>query len=299
MKSPAPLDIFRCPYCHASLPDFPDGGQPCGQCGFPIEVMNDIPLLVRDRQRIIDTIQTARAEGRAAWYDQPQDIQLSGPYRHHIAKRIAYVKRVLTRHIDGLGRVPVTLDLGCGDGNNLSWLGNLPVFLMASDYNLDRLLRARRRAPGIKLFMADVTDCPVLDDSVDIIFFNHVLEHIPDDSAALREVYRILRPGGLLVLGVPNEGAFFWRLAYWLQPSVRAKTDHVHFYTAPALEEQCRSCGFIVQDTHALGWGLPHWTLDALVRRWKWVDDLFETIGKRFLPGQATSLYLILRKPDG
>ncbi len=260
--------------------------------------MEGIPLLVRDRQRIDEVIHTARAEGRAAWYDQPQDTQLSGPYRHHIAKRIAYVKQVLTRHIDQVGRVPLTLDLGCGDGNNLSWLSELPVTLMGSDYNLDRLLRARRRTPGVRLFMADVTDYPMLDNSVDIIFFNHVLEHIPDDLAALREVYRILRAGGLLVLGVPNEGAFFWRLAYWLQPSIRAKTDHVHFYTASSLERKCRQCGFIVQEIHPMGWGLPHWTLDALVRRWKWVDDLFETIGKRWFPGQATSLYLILHKPD-
>ncbi|MCU0841990.1 MAG: class I SAM-dependent methyltransferase [Thiobacillaceae bacterium] len=292
--------LFRCPHCHAPLPEFTggEGGHVCSQCGTTIEAVEGIPLLVRDRQRIVQAIQAAREDGRAAWYDQPQDIQLSGPYRHHIAKRIAYVKQVLTRHIDGLGRVPIALDLGCGDGNNLAWLGDLPVTLMASDYNLNRLLRARRRAPGIRLFMADVTDYPMLDDSLDIIFFNHVLEHIPDDTAALREVYRILRPGGLLVLGVPNEGAFFWRLAYRLQPSVRANSDHLHFYTASVLEGKCRECGFIVQETHALGWGLPHWTLDALVRRWKWVDDLFETVGKRLFPTQATSLYLILRKPD-
>ena len=41
---------------------------------------------------------------------------------------------------------------------------------------------------------------------------------------------------------------------------------------------------------------MPHWTLDAVVRRFKWVDDGLEKLGRRFLPGQATSLYLLLIK---
>ena len=71
--------------------------------------------------------------------------------------------------------------------------------------------------------MADICDYPAEDDCFDVIFFNHVLEHIPDDVAALREVRRILKPGGLLVLGVPNEGAAFWQLAYRLQPKTMVK----------------------------------------------------------------------------
>jgi hypothetical protein len=51
-----------------------------------------------------------------------------------------------------------------------------------------------------------------------------------------------------------------------------------------------------VQATHPIGWGVPHWTLDAVIRRFKWVDDGLELFGRRFLRGQATSLYLLASK---
>lgn len=53
----------------------------------------------------------------------------------------------------------------------------------------------------------DPTDLPFPDESYDLAFDPHVLEHIKDDAAALREISRILRPGGLAVLPVPVVGA--------------------------------------------------------------------------------------------
>lgn len=49
----------------------------------------------------------------------------------------------------------------------------------------------------------DVQQIPLPDDSVDIILCNHLLEHVADDRRALRELYRILRPGGWGVVLVP------------------------------------------------------------------------------------------------
>jgi predicted SAM-dependent methyltransferase len=49
----------------------------------------------------------------------------------------------------------------------------------------------------------DITQIPYPDDSFDVILCNHVLEHIPDDRLAMREIYRVLSPGGWAVLQVP------------------------------------------------------------------------------------------------
>jgi 2-polyprenyl-3-methyl-5-hydroxy-6-metoxy-1,4-benzoquinol methylase len=141
-----------------------------------------------------------------------------------------------------------------------------------------------------------VTNYPTNDDLFDVIFFNHVLEHIADDLTALREVRRILKPGGLLILGVPNEAEWFWQLAYRLEPRFRRTSDHVQFYTAESIEAKCRDAGFMLRETKHIGYGPPHWTLDALVRRFKTVDDALEAIGTRLFPRQASSLYLALGK---
>lgn len=159
-----------------------------------------------------------------------------------------------------------------------------------------RVLRALQVPEEKNLFLADITDYPTVDNAFDVIFFNHVLEHIPDDERALSEVYRILKPGGMVILGVPNEGVFFWQLAYKLQPRIRAITDHVHFYTVESLRAKCIKIDFKIKEIHHIGWGIPHWSLDSIIRGYKWVDDFFEIVGRTFFPFQATSLYAVLSK---
>jgi SAM-dependent methyltransferase len=56
---------------------------------------------------------------------------------------------------------------------------------------------------------ADISDMPVPNAYFDFVYASHVLEHVPDDRAAIREVYRILKPGGVAILPVPiySDGA--------------------------------------------------------------------------------------------
>ena len=136
-------------------------------------------------------------------------------------------------------------------------------------------------------------------DFFDIIFFNHVIEHIADDTKALETVFRVLKPDGLLILGTPNEGVFWWQLAYKLQPQTLKNTDHVHFYTAETIRSKLRAQGFRILEIKHIGWGPPHWGLDRRVRRYGLVDDMFEAIGKRFVPKQASSLYILATKAGG
>lgn len=52
---------------------------------------------------------------------------------------------------------------------------------------------------------ADICDLPFEDNSYDVIFCNHVLEHIPDDHQAMKELYRVLKPGGLGIFQIPQD----------------------------------------------------------------------------------------------
>jgi 2-polyprenyl-3-methyl-5-hydroxy-6-metoxy-1,4-benzoquinol methylase len=213
-----------------------------------------------------------------------------------VRKRRAYVDGVLRSFAAERPGERVGLDLGCGDGAHLDWLASHVTTLYGSDYNVLRLRRAQARGVAAGLAVADVTDYPADDDTFDVVFFNHVIEHIPDDERALSEIHRVLKPGGIVVLGTPNEGAAFWQLAYRLQPEFRRTTDHVHFYTADSLVAKCRAAGFGIRHVKPIGWGLPHWTWDARVRGSKRLDDAFERVGRRWLPSQATSLYVVLTK---
>jgi ubiquinone/menaquinone biosynthesis C-methylase UbiE len=52
---------------------------------------------------------------------------------------------------------------------------------------------------------ADILDLPFADNSFDIVFCNHVLEHIEDDAKAIKELYRVLKTGGMGVFQVPQD----------------------------------------------------------------------------------------------
>jgi SAM-dependent methyltransferase len=50
---------------------------------------------------------------------------------------------------------------------------------------------------------ADMCDLPLPDQSVDLVYASHVLEHVPDDRKAIAELFRILKPGGMAIIPVP------------------------------------------------------------------------------------------------
>jgi SAM-dependent methyltransferase len=49
----------------------------------------------------------------------------------------------------------------------------------------------------------DITNMPLADESYDVVYASHVLEHVPDDRKAVAEIYRVLKPGGMAILPVP------------------------------------------------------------------------------------------------
>lgn len=299
MSEQSKASFFKCLDCGAN--DFEDTikAWQCSGCGRNYPVAQGIPLLVRQPEAHEEELARAR-EVNPAWYHEEQFPEDASPWRHHLKKRRLFVEDALKRHLaesDLGGTFLNLLDLGCGDGHNLRFLSKYCQNLYGSDYNQVRLARAKAMNPDAQLFLADILDYPAQDDFFDLVYFNHVLEHIPDDRAALRTVFRILKPGGMMVLGVPNEGCWWWQLAYKNDPQSLETTDHFHFYTASGLEPELTAEGFVVQETKHMGWGPPSWRWDMKTRKYKVLDDLFEILGKMLLPRQSSSLYLLATKP--
>ncbi len=290
-------EFFQCPVCYNLEVLVSAEKWQCRGCGALFPVEQGIPILVPSWQANLEKLEQGRA-GKPDWYVDEQPSEAASPWRHHLKKRRLYLEEALGGYLQGSGRsrAATLLDLGCGDGNNLKFLRKFGESVYASDYNLTRLVRARSRHLEVVLFLADILDYPARQDFFEIIFFNHVLEHIPEDERALQTVYRLLKPKGLLVLGVPNEGAWWWQLAYRLQPKTLQSTDHVHFYTAETIGQKLVSQGFTLLEIYHLGWGFPHWGIDARLRQYKVMDDLFEMMGQRLFPRQASSLYLLATK---
>lgn len=101
---------------------------------------------------------------------------------------------------------------------------------------------------------ADICDLPFEDEQFDVIFCNHVLEHIPDDTQAMRELYRVLSKGGWGIFQVPQEleRAETFSDDTITDPKERARIfgqyDHVRIYGKDYFDK-LRSIGFEVIPT--------------------------------------------------
>ncbi len=105
----------------------------------------------------------------------------------------------------------LVFDCGCGMGFYLMALGKLRnLRLVGLDGDMERLHWAQREDVPAKLLSGDILKLPFPDARFDKILMSEVLEHLTDDRQALREIYRVLKPGGVLALSVPHANYPFW-----------------------------------------------------------------------------------------
>lgn len=132
---------------------------------------------------------------------------------------------------------PDVLDLGCGTGVVLRELGEWasPTGLDMSDLALGF---CRQRSLG-RLIKGDGSKLPIQDKQFDAIIGLDIFEHIEDDEAAFADAYRILRPGGILVLSVP---AF---RALWGPHDIALM--HFRRYRASEVRQRLEKAGFVVR----------------------------------------------------
>ena len=100
---------------------------------------------------------------------------------------------------------------------------------------------------------ADICDLPFKDNEFDIILCNHVLEHIPDDTKAMQELYRVMKPGGYGIFQIPQDvkRAVTFEDDTITDKDERAKIfgqyDHVRIYGRDYFDK-LRSIGFEVEE---------------------------------------------------
>lgn len=96
------------------------------------------------------------------------------------------------------------LEVGCGFGDFARTLARSHTRVTATDFSEIALAEARRRTgpscPNVVLQHADVENLSFVSECFDIVFCCEVLEHVPDPKRALREMRRVLKTGGALVL---------------------------------------------------------------------------------------------------
>lgn len=183
-------------------------------------------------------------------YSQLMDAMLDEPGRRKkAAKMIAILKHFTGRDsFEGL-RV---LDLGCSSGFIADEFSRLGARVVGLDIDVPGLAVANERFAGSAAFVCGAGEkLPFPDDSIDLVVFNHIYEHVLDADTTMSEIRRVLAPEGAVYLGLGNRLGIVephYKLPFlsYLPPSLAdryikaaGKADHYHeqFRTRPGLRK--------------------------------------------------------------
>lgn len=164
------------------------------------------------------------------------------------------------------------MEVGPGSGIYLPVLAEAATEVIASDIEdayLHHLIPIDERYPNLHLVRDDITRSTFPDAHFDLILCTEVIEHIRDSPAALREMHRLLRPGGVLILSTPQRYSpleLCSKVAFLpgIVPIVRLvyrepvlEQGHINLLTARRLQSQLAGAGFAVRATHLGGMYVP------------------------------------------
>ena len=169
------------------------------------------------------------------------------------------------------------LDLGCGAGRHAFEAARRGAQVVALDMDRAELQQVAAIAAAmaeagelqvpasITTSVGDATRMPFPDDSFDIVIAAEVMEHIPADQVAIREVARVLRPGGVAAVTVP---AWLPERICWLLSDDyhNVPGGHIRIFTRHELETKLTRAGLAVGDHHhAHALHSPYWWLKCAV----------------------------------
>lgn len=144
------------------------------------------------------------------------------------------------RHLPRLqGKGEKVLDIGCGDGAFLKRAAQVGW----EAWGLEPDVKAAAGLSGFKVLQGSLPNVPLPDASFDYITLSHVIEHLHDPVAALKEIHRLLKPGGGVWIATPNIESIGHRLfgATWI--GIQSPT-HLVLFNRRAIRYALESSGF-------------------------------------------------------
>lgn len=138
-----------------------------------------------------------------------QNAKLEDNNWWHVARR-KIIETTIEKYIGKTPSNAIVLDIGCGSGGNFDLISKYYKNIYGVEASSCVMEIAKQKYPDINISQGDLPDnVPFSDNYFDIIFLLDVLEHIEDDSSALKTIFKKLKPGGYLILTVPAFN-FLW-----------------------------------------------------------------------------------------
>lgn len=209
------------------------------------------------------------------------------------------------------------LDFGCADGFYTTGLTRYGASsAIGVDVIGDRVAEARLKQAGqrnVEFHLVASSSLPFQDATFDGVLLNEVLEHVYSEDDVLKELLRVLRPGGSLIIMSPNRWFPFeghgghigslqlrWPVPFlpWLPGRIGQRFMHARNYWPHELRELVRKHGFAITAVDFVWpvFEIHPWLPAAVVRRYQKIIPFLERLPgiRRF----GVSVFVAARKPD-
>lgn len=214
---------------------------------------------------------------------------------------------------------PAVADIGCGSGLVSKDLLEMGYDVTGMDIS-EGMLENARKIPGLKLQVGDIEHLPFADEAFDKIICLGVITYLPDETKALAELLRVLKPGGKLVLAVRNKlecartldpvmklVALFSAIQRRLLPrktgSAATKSYYHRNFIPWTLKRNLRTAGFSIGKCLGRGYDLPGIngrriaSVPAGIRFSQRIERLSNRLGFRFLCNWGMVYIVVASKP--
>ncbi|MFT5232566.1 MAG: SAM-dependent methyltransferase [Candidatus Krumholzibacteriia bacterium] len=212
---------------------------------------------------------------------------------------------------------PVLVDFGCGNGAQTLQMAALAEKVIGVD--VDAAFLADFATSAEAQGLADRTAghllangrIPLANGAADVVTSFTVLEHVPDEEAALAEMFRVLKPGGRLIISVPNRWWIFethgcdlpvlpWNrvpLVSWWPKKLHDRWARARIYRLSEIARLVSEAGFTVQEKFRMTAPMDMIGNQQLRR---WVRGTLFRTDRAAVPIQATENFIVATKaPDG
>jgi len=234
--------IFRCPKCRGRLLWDKDR---CSECGAPFRVEDGIfDFISYDAMKEQHRAQLELQKALVPEYEKRYEPEYSKIYSR-------YWNKQFLSHLPEHARS--VLDNGCGTGDLIRDIVPYGSVLVGSDIS-KAMIRSARDSIGerenITWVVSPSESLPFADNIFDVICFRGALHHMADEISSLKEAYRVLRSGGLLMLSEPNDDSILLRVPRKIanRRMARFGGDHKAFRSKKWLRTM-REMGFSVRYT--------------------------------------------------
>lgn len=169
-------------------------------------------------------------------------------------------RRWMAKNLDGFVQTDEILEVGCGDASFTKDLTRFSKHVYALDVSPKQIASNREKYPEVQFVAHDLAEpLPFDANRFQAIWCSEVLEHLFDPAFALREMHRILKPRGFIMITVPYHGRFknVWIALFKWDHHFDPEYPHIRFFTKNTLRRLCEKAGFSMIRMNTCGMSKP------------------------------------------